>query len=106
SKASHLTYIGDSDLGEGVNIGAGTVTCNYDGLSKHNTVIEDGVFIGSGTMLVAPIRIGNNSIVAAGSTITRDVPPEALGIARGKQTVKENWAPEFRQKAAKGKEDT
>jgi bifunctional UDP-N-acetylglucosamine pyrophosphorylase/glucosamine-1-phosphate N-acetyltransferase len=106
SKASHLTYIGDSDLGEGVNIGAGTVTCNYDGFSKHNTVIEDGVFIGSGTMLVAPVRIGNNSIVAAGSTITRDVPPEALGIARGKQTVKENWAPEFRQKAAKGKEDT
>ncbi len=105
SKASHLTYIGDSDLGEGVNIGAGTVTCNYDGFSKHNTVIEDGVFIGSGTMLVAPVRIGRNSIVGAGSTITRDLPPEALGIARGKQTVKENWAPEFRQRAAKGKED-
>lgn len=105
SKASHLTYIGDSQLGEGVNIGAGTVTCNYDGFSKHKTVIEDGVFIGSGTMLVAPVRVGKNSIVAAGSTITSDLPSNALGIARSKQTVKENWAPKFRERATGEKEE-
>ncbi len=92
SKALHLTYIGDATLGERVNIGAGTVTCNYDGETKHPTTIEDGVFIGSGSMLIAPVRIGRGSYVAAGSTITEDVPPEALSIGRTRQVTKEGWA--------------
>ncbi len=104
SKASHLTYIGDSQLGEGVNVGAGTVTCNYDGFSKHKTVLGDGVFIGSGTMLVAPVQVGKGAITAAGSTITSDLPPDSLGIARSKQTVKDDWAPKFRERAVKERE--
>ncbi|MGH9454449.1 MAG: bifunctional UDP-N-acetylglucosamine diphosphorylase/glucosamine-1-phosphate N-acetyltransferase GlmU, partial [Terriglobia bacterium] len=92
SKSLHLTYIGDATVGEKVNIGAGTVTCNYDGEKKHPTVIEDGVFIGSGSMLVAPVRIGKGSYVAAGSTITEDVPPESLALGRGRQVNKEGWA--------------
>lgn len=91
SKALHLTYLGDSTLGEKVNIGAGTVTCNYDGETKHPTTIEDGVFIGSGSMLIAPVRIGRSSYVAAGSTITEDVPAEALAIGRARQMNKEGW---------------
>jgi bifunctional UDP-N-acetylglucosamine pyrophosphorylase/glucosamine-1-phosphate N-acetyltransferase len=91
TKASHLTYLGDATLGEGVNVGAGTVTCNYDGVKKHATHIEDGVFVGSGSMLVAPVRIGRGSIVAAGSTITEDVPPESLALGRARQTNKEGW---------------
>ncbi len=91
SKAWHLTYLGDSTLGESVNIGAGTVTCNYDGEKKHPTIIEDNCFIGSGSMLVAPVRIGKGSTVAAGSTITENVPPESLGIGRARQTNKEGW---------------
>lgn len=74
SKAGHFSYIGDADIGEGVNIGAGTVTCNYDGEKKHQTVIEDGVFVGSDTMLVAPVRLGKGSATGAGSVVTRDVP--------------------------------
>ncbi|HSR13436.1 MAG TPA: DapH/DapD/GlmU-related protein, partial [Thermodesulfobacteriota bacterium] len=85
TKASHLTYLGDATLGEKINIGAGTITCNYDGRKKHPTVIEDGVFIGSNTELVAPVKIGRNSIVGAGSTITKEVPPETLAVARSKQ---------------------
>ncbi len=92
SKSLHLTYLGDSSLGENVNIGAGTVTCNYDGETKHPTSIGDGVFIGSGTMLVAPVRVGRGAYVAAGSTITEDVPAEALALGRARQVNKEGWA--------------
>ena len=91
TKAQHLTYLGDATLGDKVNIGAGTVTCNYDGEKKYPTVMEDGVFIGSGTMLVAPVRVGKGAYVAAGSTITQDVPPESLGIGRALQVNKEGW---------------
>ena len=92
TKASHLSYLGDAVLGEEVNVGAGTVTCNYDGEKKNPTHIEDGVFVGSGSMLVAPVRIGKGSYVAAGSTITEDVPPESLALGRARQTNKEGWA--------------
>jgi bifunctional UDP-N-acetylglucosamine pyrophosphorylase/glucosamine-1-phosphate N-acetyltransferase len=91
SKASHLTYLGDATIGDGVNIGAGTITCNYDGEKKHPTVIEDGAFIGSDSALVAPVTIGRGAYVAAGSTIVEDVPAGALGIARGRQTNKDGW---------------
>jgi len=92
SKASHLTYLGNARVGENVNIGAGTITCNYDGVEKHETIIEDGAFIGSNTALVAPVRIGKNAYVGAGSTITEDVPDAALGVARGRQVNKKGWA--------------
>ncbi|MBI4495485.1 MAG: bifunctional UDP-N-acetylglucosamine diphosphorylase/glucosamine-1-phosphate N-acetyltransferase GlmU [Deltaproteobacteria bacterium] len=85
SKANHLSYIGDATVGEGVNIGAGTITCNYDGRRKHPTTIEDGVFIGSNTELVAPVRIGHHALVGAGSTITKEVPPETMAVSRAKQ---------------------
>jgi bifunctional UDP-N-acetylglucosamine pyrophosphorylase / glucosamine-1-phosphate N-acetyltransferase len=98
SKANHLTYLGDSEIGSGVNVGAGTITCNYDGVNKHMTVIEDGAFIGSDSTLVAPIRIGKGAYVAAGSTITEDVPADALALGRARQTVKEGWAGEKRAK--------
>jgi bifunctional UDP-N-acetylglucosamine pyrophosphorylase/glucosamine-1-phosphate N-acetyltransferase len=91
SKASHLTYLGDSTVGEDVNIGAGTITCNYDGVKKHPTVIGDKAFIGSDSQLIAPVTIGPGAYVAAGSSITRDVPAEALAIARGHQENKEGW---------------
>ncbi len=92
SKASHLTYLGDATIGEGVNVGAGTITCNYDGARKHPTVIEDGAFIGSDTQLVAPVTIGRGAYVAAGSSIVSDVPPGALAVARGRQVNKDGWA--------------
>ncbi len=92
SKANHLTYLGDAEIGEGVNIGAGTITCNYDGVNKHQTVIEDGVFVGSDSTLVAPVRIGRGAYVAAASCITEDVPADALALGRARQTVKEGWA--------------
>ena len=92
SKANHLTYLGDAEIGEGVNIGAGTITCNYDGVNKHQTVIEDGVFIGSDSTLVAPVRLGRGAYVAAASCITDDVPADALALGRARQTVKEGWA--------------
>jgi len=98
AKALHLTYLGDATVGAHSNIGAGTVTCNYDGEKKHPTTIEEGVFIGSGNMLVAPVRIGKGSFTAAGSTITEDVPPESLAIGRARQVTKEGWARE-RKKA-------
>jgi bifunctional UDP-N-acetylglucosamine pyrophosphorylase/glucosamine-1-phosphate N-acetyltransferase len=91
SKANHLTYLGDAEIGEGVNVGAGTITCNYDGTHKHVTVIEDGAFIGSDATLVAPVRVGKDSYVAAGSSITHDVPEGALALGRARQTVKEGW---------------
>ena len=105
TKAQHLTYLGDATLGENVNIGAGTITCNYDGVKKKPTVIEDGVFIGSGNMLVAPVRIGQGAYTAAGSTITEDVPPGSLAIARSPQVAKQGWVKERSQaKAATEKE--
>jgi bifunctional UDP-N-acetylglucosamine pyrophosphorylase/glucosamine-1-phosphate N-acetyltransferase len=91
SKASHLAYLGDATIGEGVNIGAGTITCNYDGVKKHPTVIGDGAFVGSDSQLIAPVTIGKGAYVAAGSSITDDVPDGALGIARGRQVNKEGW---------------
>ena len=100
SKANHLSYVGDAQVGAGVNIGAGTITCNYDGNTKHTTTVEDGVFIGSGTQLVAPVTIGRSAYVAAGSCITEDVPPGALGIARGHQQNKIGWV-EKRRKTEK-----
>jgi bifunctional UDP-N-acetylglucosamine pyrophosphorylase/glucosamine-1-phosphate N-acetyltransferase len=104
TKAWHLTYLGDATLGAKVNVGAGTVTCNYDGEKKHATIIEDGVFVGSGSMLVAPVRIGMGSYVAAGSAITEDVPPESLALGRARQVNKEGWARE--RKGRKREEST
>jgi bifunctional UDP-N-acetylglucosamine pyrophosphorylase / glucosamine-1-phosphate N-acetyltransferase len=92
SKANHLTYLGDAEIGEGVNIGAGTITCNYDGVNKYKTIIEDGVFVGSDTTLVAPVRVGKGAYIGAASCITDDVPPESLALGRAKQVVKEGWA--------------
>jgi bifunctional UDP-N-acetylglucosamine pyrophosphorylase / glucosamine-1-phosphate N-acetyltransferase len=96
SKANHLTYLGDTEIGEGVNVGAGTITCNYDGIHKHRTIIEDGVFVGSDSTLVAPVRIGKGAYVAAASCITEDVPADSLALGRARQTVKEGWAREKR----------
>ncbi|MDE5831666.1 MAG: bifunctional UDP-N-acetylglucosamine diphosphorylase/glucosamine-1-phosphate N-acetyltransferase GlmU, partial [Desulfovibrio sp.] len=87
SKANHLTYLGDSVIGENVNIGAGTITCNYDGRDKFETIIEDGAFIGSDTALVAPVTVGKNSVIGAGSVITKSVPPDSLGIERNRQKI-------------------
>ena len=92
SKANHLSYLGDATVGEGVNIGAGTITCNYDGYRKEQTIIEDEVFIGSDTQLIAPVRVGRGAIVAAGTTLTQDVPPNALGISRQAQVNKQGAA--------------
>jgi bifunctional UDP-N-acetylglucosamine pyrophosphorylase/glucosamine-1-phosphate N-acetyltransferase len=100
TKAQHLTYLGDATVGARANIGAGTITCNYDGEKKNPTTIEDEVFVGSGNMLVAPVRIGKGSYTAAGSTITEDVPPESLAIGRGRQINKPGWAGE--RKKGKG----
>jgi len=91
SKANHLTYIGDSEIGRHVNVGAGTITCNYDGANKHKTKIEDEVFIGSGTQLVAPVSIGKGATIGAGSTITKDVPANKLTLSRVPQETVENW---------------
>jgi bifunctional UDP-N-acetylglucosamine pyrophosphorylase/glucosamine-1-phosphate N-acetyltransferase len=92
SKANHLTYIGDSIVGEDVNIGAGTITCNYDGIEKHPTIIGDRVFVGSNVELVAPVKVGNGSTIGAGSTITKDVPGGALAISRTKQKNIKGWS--------------
>jgi bifunctional UDP-N-acetylglucosamine pyrophosphorylase/glucosamine-1-phosphate N-acetyltransferase len=91
SKASHLTYLGDATVGEKVNVGAGTITCNYDGTAKHRTTIEDGAFIGSDSQLIAPVTIGRGAYVGAGSSITEDVPPGSLAVARGRQVNKQGW---------------
>ena len=91
SKVNHLSYLGDAAVGAQVNVGAGTITCNYDGQAKHETAIEDGAFIGSGTQLVAPVTVGRAAYVAAGSCVTEDVPPGALAIARGRQENKTGW---------------
>lgn len=93
TKANHLSYIGDATLGKQVNVGAGTITCNYDGHKKHPTIIEDGVFVGSNTELIAPIKIGRNAVIGAGSTITKEVPPETLAVSRSKQVHYKKRAP-------------
>ena len=102
TKAMHLSYIGDAEVGKGVNVGAGTITCNYDGVNKNKTIIGDGVFVGSDSQLVAPVKVGKGSYVAAGSTITKDVPPGALAINRVEQKNKEGWA-KRKKRPAKGK---
>lgn len=104
SKVPHLSYIGDAAIGDGVNIGAGTITCNYDGISKHPTVIGDGAFIGSDTMLVAPVTLGDDSMTAAGSVITSDVPEGALAVGRARQRNIEGWA-EMRNRRKGGDHD-
>lgn len=101
SKANHLSYLGDATIGANVNVGAGTITCNYDGQKKHETVIEDGAFIGSDAQLIAPVRVGKGAYVAAGSSITDDVPPGALGVARGRQTNIEGWTGRKKAEPAK-----
>ena len=101
SKANHLTYLGNAEIGERVNVGAGTITCNYDGVNKYGTVIDDGAFIGSDTTLVAPVRVGRGAYVGAASCITDDVPDDALAIGRGRQVVKEGWAKERRTRVKK-----
>ena len=97
TKISHLTYVGDSDVGRKVNFGCGTITTNYDGFQKFRCDIGDGAFIGCNTNLVAPVKIGAGAYTAAGSTVTRDVPPDALHIARPEETIKEGWAKRRRQ---------
>jgi bifunctional UDP-N-acetylglucosamine pyrophosphorylase/glucosamine-1-phosphate N-acetyltransferase len=104
AKANHLTYLGDATVGAGANIGAGTITCNYDGFLKYRTVIGNGAFVGSNSALVAPVTIGDGAIVGAGSVVTRDVAADALGITRAEQKVKSGWARAFREKMKAKKE--
>jgi bifunctional UDP-N-acetylglucosamine pyrophosphorylase / glucosamine-1-phosphate N-acetyltransferase len=107
AKANHLAYVGDARVGAGSNIGAGTITCNYDGFSKHKTDIGKGAFIGTNSSLVAPVKIGDGAYIGSGSVITTDVPPDSLAIARGRQNVKEGWAKRLRdlKLLSKGKAD-
>jgi bifunctional UDP-N-acetylglucosamine pyrophosphorylase / glucosamine-1-phosphate N-acetyltransferase len=102
-KVNHLTYIGDAHVGAGANIGAGTITCNYDGFNKHQTTIGAGAFVGSNSSLVAPVKIGAGAYVGSGSVITRDVPDDALALERGQQTMREGWAKRFREIKSRGK---
>jgi bifunctional UDP-N-acetylglucosamine pyrophosphorylase/glucosamine-1-phosphate N-acetyltransferase len=99
-KSMHLTYLGDARIGSGTNIGAGTITCNYDGVNKNPTTIGKRVFIGSDTALVAPVRVGDGAYIGAGSVITKNVPPDALGLARGQQVNKLGWAAARRRQLA------
>jgi bifunctional UDP-N-acetylglucosamine pyrophosphorylase/glucosamine-1-phosphate N-acetyltransferase len=94
--ANHLSYIGDARVGEGTNIGAGTITCNYDGFDKHRTEIGAEAFIGSNSSLVAPVKVGDRAYVGSGSVVTADVPPDALALGRGRQAIKEGWATAWR----------
>jgi len=91
SKVNHLSYVGDASVGERVNVGAGTITCNYDGAAKHRTTIGDDVFVGSGVMLVAPISIGDGATIGAGSTLSKDAPSGQLSLARSRQVTIEGW---------------
>jgi bifunctional UDP-N-acetylglucosamine pyrophosphorylase/glucosamine-1-phosphate N-acetyltransferase len=100
SKAQHLSYLGDATVGPAVNIGAGTITCNYDGTEKHPTRIEAGAFVGSDSVLVAPVTVGEGAYVAAGSTITEDVPKDALALGRARQVTKPGWAARRRERLA------
>jgi bifunctional UDP-N-acetylglucosamine pyrophosphorylase/glucosamine-1-phosphate N-acetyltransferase len=102
-KSMHLTYLGDARIGAATNIGAGTITCNYDGFNKHPTTIGRGVFIGSDSALVAPVRVGDGAYVGAGSTVTEDVPAGALALARGRQVNKPGWAAARRREMAAAK---
>jgi bifunctional UDP-N-acetylglucosamine pyrophosphorylase/glucosamine-1-phosphate N-acetyltransferase len=102
AKANHLTYLGDAVVGAGSNIGAGVITCNYDGVNKHTTVIGEGVFVGSDSTLVAPITVGDGAYIGAGSCITREVPADALAVGRSRQVTKEGWAAAKRNR--KGRE--
>jgi bifunctional UDP-N-acetylglucosamine pyrophosphorylase/glucosamine-1-phosphate N-acetyltransferase len=103
AKANHLSYIGDATVGAGANVGAGTITCNYDGVGKYRTEIGKNAFIGSNSALVAPVKIGEGAYVGSGSVITRDVPPDALAVGRGRQAIKEGWARRRREAAPAGK---
>ena len=98
AKVSHLTYIGDASVGAGANIGAGTITCNYDGFSKFRTTIGAGAFVGSNSSLVAPVTIGAGAYVGSGSVVTKNVAPDALAVARGRQVEMAGWAKDFRAK--------
>jgi len=100
SKVPHLSYIGDAKLGSKTNIGAGTITCNYDGVNKYQTTIGSRVFVGSDSVLVAPVRIGDGAYIAAGSAITENVPAESLGVARSRQANKKGWAAKKRRESA------
>jgi bifunctional UDP-N-acetylglucosamine pyrophosphorylase/glucosamine-1-phosphate N-acetyltransferase len=91
AKANHLAYLGDADIGDNSNVGAGTITCNYDGKDKHKTIVGENSFVGTNSSLVAPVNIGKGAYVGAGSVITKDVPDESLAVARGKQVIKEDW---------------
>jgi bifunctional UDP-N-acetylglucosamine pyrophosphorylase/glucosamine-1-phosphate N-acetyltransferase len=105
SKAQHLSYLGDAVIGPGVNIGAGTITCNYDGVHKHQTRVEAGAFVGSDTTLVAPVTVGEGAYIAAGSSITEDVPKDALALGRARQITKPGWAAARRERLAKPTKD-
>ena len=105
AKVNHLSYIGDAEIGENANIGAGTITCNYDGVNKHKTKIGAGAFIGSNSALVAPVTIGDGAYVASGSVIVHDVPEDSLGLARGHQTNKEGRAKDIRERNARIKNE-
>jgi bifunctional UDP-N-acetylglucosamine pyrophosphorylase / glucosamine-1-phosphate N-acetyltransferase len=106
AKANHLSYIGDATVGAGANVGAGTITCNYDGVAKHRTEIGKNAFIGSNSALVAPVKIGDGAYVGSGSVITHDVPAAALAVGRGRQVVKEGWARRLRERMSLGKKGT
>jgi bifunctional UDP-N-acetylglucosamine pyrophosphorylase/glucosamine-1-phosphate N-acetyltransferase len=103
AKANHLSYLGDASVGPGANTGAGTIFCNYDGFLKHRTEIGAKAFIGSNSSLVAPVTIGEGAYIGSGSVITRDVPPDALALERGKQEERPQWAARFRALMAKRK---
>ena len=104
TKAQHLSYLGDATVGPGVNVGAGTITCNYDGTKKSPTRIEAGAFVGSDTTLVAPVTVGEGSYIAAGSTITEDVPKDALALGRARQVTKPGWAARRRERLGTAKD--
>jgi bifunctional UDP-N-acetylglucosamine pyrophosphorylase/glucosamine-1-phosphate N-acetyltransferase len=104
AKVSHLTYLGDATIGAEVNIGAGTITCNYDGFGKYRTIIRDGAFVGSNSSLVAPVTIGKGAYIGSGSVITEDVPDDALAVARGRQAVRVDWARMFRERSLAAKQ--
>jgi len=106
SKAQHLSYLGDASVGPGVNIGAGTITCNYDGVKKSPTRIEAGAFVGSDTTLVAPVTVGEGAYIGAGSTITADVPKDALALSRAPQVTKPGWAARRRERHARPPKDS